>query len=138
MKVKKVNQYQCEHCGKKNYSAGHMRTHEAHCTMNPERACRMCERAGEAPTPIKELLAMLPEPHIGEGFHYPLINIEEIDRAIETVHEKTECPACTLAAIRQKGIMVPMTKFNYRAACNDFWAEWQEDEIRSTGMHGFI
>jgi hypothetical protein len=33
MEEKMVKQYQCEFCGKKNYSKGHMRAHEKHCSV---------------------------------------------------------------------------------------------------------
>jgi hypothetical protein len=136
MKVKKVNQYQCDFCGKKNYSAGHMKSHEKHCTMNPERACRMCAVVGVSPSPMTELLAMLPEPewHPDDLGFETFVNIKEINEAIDALQEKVrDCPACTLAAIRQKGILVPITKFDYTSATKGFWndfndAQAEEDE----------
>lgn len=42
MRQKKAWRYYCDHCNKAGGHAGHMRTHEQHCTSNPFRACRMC------------------------------------------------------------------------------------------------
>jgi hypothetical protein len=145
MKIKRVNQYQCEYCGKKNYSAGHMKSHELHCTLNPNRKCKMCDKlvdwAGledQRPVPMDKLLEVLPKPKevtrkeywedpFGPGYRkYETIeNIDEINAAIEKLKEITEgCPACILAALRQKGIMVPTTDFDYGAECREFWSEW--------------
>lgn len=43
MKTVKKNVYYCDFCKKKGLSAGHIATHEKHCTGNPERECRLCE-----------------------------------------------------------------------------------------------
>lgn len=61
--------YECEHCGKSGRSGGHISTHEKHCTMNPQRVCRvclmdrgdLCQGEGEQ-KPIAELLPLLPDP----------------------------------------------------------------------------
>lgn len=42
MKVKTKKVYYCEFCNKHLLVAHAIKTHEKHCTKNPERECRMC------------------------------------------------------------------------------------------------
>jgi hypothetical protein len=42
MRTKKVNRYWCDFCNKAGLSAGSMAKHEKHCTLNPDRSCRVC------------------------------------------------------------------------------------------------
>jgi hypothetical protein len=75
---------------------------------------------------MENLLKILPKPIWGMVYHclpdIVITNIRHIDKAINRLEEITEdCPACCLAALRQKNIAVPMTTFNYKSACADFW-----------------
>jgi hypothetical protein len=94
MIVKTVKQFVCEFCGKKQYALGAMRRHERHCTANPGRECRMCALTpdGCSAAHLPKLVAMLADE-------------EELPRErMRKVREATDCPACTLAAIRQSRI----------------------------------
>src|SRR5688572_17673310 len=42
MKTEKKNVYYCDYCKKRSLAANHMKTHEKHCTNNPDRQCRLC------------------------------------------------------------------------------------------------
>ena len=53
MQVVQVNKYICDYCGKKQYASWAMKKHEKHCTMNPNRECRMCDLMGELQEPIE-------------------------------------------------------------------------------------
>lgn len=105
---KLVRQFKCEYCGKKQYAKGAMRAHEAHCTNNPARKCRLCERVEVATggakegVELSELVAALRDREMA-----PLARMTAV-RAL------TDCPACMLAAIRQSGIWV-----EYLAADNE-------------------
>ncbi len=82
MKEKMVKQYKCDFCGKKGYSKGHMNKHERHCTMNPDRACRMCVLVhGNLQPPIDELLAVLPDMETKEDEYggVSVLNADEIE-----------------------------------------------------------
>ncbi|MCP4544763.1 MAG: hypothetical protein GY832_47295 [Chloroflexi bacterium] len=137
MKTRIVKQYICEYCGKRGLSAGHMGKHERHCTMNPARECRMCtiiERHGDGAHAfsIDELKAFLPEPvedtRNGMEGSDIYLNTKEINIGIKQLSEAvSHCPACVLAAIRQKGIMVPATRFNYKSEIDDFWGDYNDD-----------
>lgn len=87
--------YECEYCHKRNCSGGAMSLHEKHCTMNPNRECRMCAAAereyGEgSQQPISDLIAAL-----GDGQQDGMKALREL---------ACDCPACILSAIRQSGL----------------------------------
>jgi hypothetical protein len=139
MTIKKVNQYHCGYCKKKNYSAPHMKKHEISCTMRPDRICRMCKILGETQAPMAELLAILPNPEdfketaIFNEYTNSWMNCEryefpdgDMDNWLKQLRDKTHnCPACILAAIRQKGIPVYCFKnFNFTEECKAWWGEF--------------
>jgi hypothetical protein len=95
---KTVKAYICDHCGKKQYAKGAMARHERHCTANPGRKCRLCERVEVATGGDKANvdLAVLVEVLKNSS-------LLPMDRMAK-VRELTDCPACILAAIRQSGI----------------------------------
>ena len=76
--------YYCDHCKKSGCSKHHMAKHEKGCTMNPHRECGVCAMwLGGCNEPMADLIAAL-----GNGY--------------ASLREKCEnCPACTLAALRQ-------------------------------------
>lgn len=86
-KVKRWRYY-CDFCKKSLGHAFYMKRHEKNCTNNPDRSCRMCQFAGLATVPVKDLIDSL-----GNGGAEGLKNLKE---------KADGCPACMLAAIRQK------------------------------------
>lgn len=91
MKITIVKKYTCDFCKKSKYTPQSMRLHEKHCTLNPDRKCRMCHFAhGSSTTPIGELLEIF-----GDGS----------DEKLKLLREHIDdCPACILATIRQANI----------------------------------
>jgi len=83
MKRAKRWRYYCDYCKKSGGNS--LAIHETHCTMNPDRICRMCEIGGEKQQPIKTALAAL------DG----RTDLKLLRLAVHN------CPACILAAIRQ-------------------------------------
>ena len=135
MKVKKVNQYQCEFCGKKQYSVGHMRKHEKHCTMNPNRYCRMCEFIEVDQVDIPTLLGILPNPkdYLNKNLEYESYDgLEEaLKKPVESLRTMTNgCPVCMMAALRQKGIYLTMVKdrFDFEAECKEIFVRIRDEE----------
>jgi hypothetical protein len=60
MNRKQVWQYQCDFCGKRNLSGGHMKAHEKHCTANPDRICRFHAHCDDPiQPPMAELMTVL-------------------------------------------------------------------------------
>jgi len=120
---------ECDHCGKKNWSVGHMRKHEAHCTMNPQRSCRMCERIDAEQKTITELVSLLPDVHSWKDEYENVVYedgaTELLNAALQPLRDACDnCPACILSAIRQKGIHVGIvTDFNYSEEAKSAWSE---------------
>ena len=125
MRTKKVNRYWCDFCNKAGLSARHMRSHEMHCTLNPERECRVCKLVHESrdtdfvKKSVAELCAILPDPteylhtfgesELVNSSHKKLCN--ELALMLPVLKEAAgNCPACMMAALRQKKIPVPMVE----------------------------
>jgi len=135
MKVKRVLRYYCEFCKKSGGGKAAMIKHEKHCTMNPDRECRMCPE--DDPADLKELIALLPDPneHIeyneyGGTYLNQHLNTLVEDAMIE-IRKLTDCPACILSALRQKGIPVPLvTTFDYRKESKAYLSERDNEPER--------
>jgi hypothetical protein len=65
--------YYCEFCGKSGGSASHMSRHEKYCTANPNRRCGMCDRAGQNPPHVADMVAAL-----GDGDEAGLTRVQEM------------------------------------------------------------
>lgn len=133
MRTKKVNRYWCDFCNKAGLSADAMAKHEAHCTMNPDRNCRVCTLINGGYTVgrerMAELVALLPDStayNTGDGIYFGNDNDDgneayKLARAVAAVlpklrEEVEDCPACILAALRQAKIPVPMVEgFDFKA-----------------------
>ena len=84
MKAVRRWRYYCDHCKKVGGAKCHMERHEAACTANPDRVCGFCAKTGcGSGLSTAELVAVLD----AQGF-----------AALVTL---ADCPACTLAALRQ-------------------------------------
>lgn len=125
MKVKRVNRYYCDHCGKGSCASGHMRKHELHCTMNPDRACGVCSIMQSKQAPISQLVALFPkreeyptaDPMIGDPDIYSEEYINALKEAFSKLRKRTNnCPACILAAVRQAktNSWIAMDMFNFK------------------------
>ena len=131
MRTKKVNLYHCDFCKNRGLSATSMAKHEKHCTMNPNRICRVCKMIEGVQVPIAELVALLPRlDDYPEANQFELGNkaCEAIDAAIPKLRAAcSNCPACILAALRQAKISVPLANgFNFTSEMKDVWADINE------------
>jgi hypothetical protein len=75
---------------------------------------------------MKDLLDILPDPALfwkedeyGKQFHCD----EILDAKIKELHKKTNCPACILAVLRQKGIPITATNFDFTKECKSWWID---------------
>jgi hypothetical protein len=157
MKVKMVQQFGCDFCKKKMYRRDAMVTHEKHCTMNPDRYCRMCDKVEDDDyhSGHRELIEMIPKP-VETTEQFPILdelgtrgdmrvcirvdhseddfgsiyweNYEEIREAFAEVRRKTTCPACLLAVLRQAGLLGHI-EFDYKKECDLFWADFQPEHF---------
>jgi len=123
MKEKRVWRYYCDYCKKSGCNKYAIEQHELHCTMNPERQCRMCDIIGNEQKPISELKQLLPSPTVKENDWGESAYI--IDGSLlENLRDATNnCPACILATIRQSGFQTGMYEFSFEKECQKFWDE---------------
>lgn len=155
MKTRIVKRHWCDFCNKAGMQAHSMAKHEKHCTLNPARSCRVCalinggyEVGAEK---MGELLALLPDPtaFLQNGWNecrckdcvdwlprdVPCTNeFKKLHAALEIampkLREATDnCPACILAALRQKKITVGMVPdFDFSAEMRTVFANKQDDD----------
>lgn len=150
MKRKQVWQYSCDFCKRKKLSASAISNHEKHCTMNPNRECRVCKMVEDdrdadfVPVPLPSLIALLPDSSAfheaadaygrwDEGSPYFQISDKLQDAVAEALpalrKAAGDCPACIMAALRQAKIPVPMAeKFNFTAEMKEIWDGINEDK----------
>ena len=106
MRTKRVNRYYCDFCKKSGCNAAAMKKHEKHCTMNPNRYCRMCDNLGENQNCIVDLISVLPKPEEvpnNVGFNQEVTDRKE--KAIDDLRDATNgCPICMFSALRQAGL----------------------------------
>ena len=143
MKKKKVWSYYCDYCKKANCSAPAIAKHEKHCTMNPNRVCRLCAMIDNNNLQMNELLSYLPNPEdfktddqLG-GLHYTGID-QKINEGVKELEQKTDdCPMCIFSALRQSGCLSVMTfVWDYQLKLNTWWSDFNlaqaEADERST------
>lgn len=134
MRVRTVKRYYCDFCKKAGLQKRAMIKHEAHCTMNPDRGCRMCIFVhGNTPAPMKDLLGILPAYPAFTFEHGPIYQefVESVKLALPILRYKTDnCPACIMSALRQKRIPVPMLDdFNFTAECKEIFANANHERM---------
>jgi hypothetical protein len=145
MKSTKVTRYNCDFCNKRGFSAPHMAKHEKHCTLNPNRECRVCNllincRDSDFQSkPLAELIAILPD-------SAPFNAVTDLD--INREHEKLtaavieaipalrkaagDCPACMMAALRLARIPVPMAEnFDFKKEMDSFMEDLRAERDQS-------
>ena len=125
--IKKV--YYCDFCGKRYLGKGWIIKHEKHCTKNPDRYCRLCDRLeGGQQNDIKKLIKKYKntfEIKETEGLDFTSIKVNWKDKPVtlDDILKETNCPACTLAILRL--VFTPFhifeMKFNYKEALDNVW-----------------
>ena len=142
-KVKRWRYY-CDFCKKSGGSGGHMKKHEAGCTMNPNRVCGMCEinEEGSEQRPMAELLAIIeadgqPSGPTDEFGCYSMEYYKKISGPVpDALREATNgCPACILAALRQSGAYY---EFDYQKEREELWAQIHDDERERIGSESLF
>lgn len=149
MKTKLVKRHWCDFCGKAGLQAHAMAKHEAHCTLNPARDCRVCGLLGGSVKVGAErmamLIAMLPDPteylasngwaESADSQHARLSSA--LSKALPKLRAEVEnCPACILAVLRQKKIPVPMVdEFNFTAEMKSIFNDINSDRAENYGYY---
>jgi len=141
MKTKLVKRHWCDFCNRAGLQARAMAKHEAHCTLNPARACRVCVLLGDGLTddgmeqkkPLADLIAMLPDPteflsdlcwECGPNSPHARLGkaLEEFMPAFRLA--AGNCPACMMAALRIKKIPVPMADgFDFKSEMSSIFSD---------------
>lgn len=151
--------YYCDFCKKAGNSGGHMKSHEASCTLNPGRVCKLCQKrqkhGGGTQADMAAMLALLPDPKPFES----VVHHEAVDEWADAYDENcfdhagfnaamepalkalrelaNECPVCILAALRQKGIPVPVVEgFDFKAELAEFWDGFNDAEEQRERYYG--
>lgn len=124
MRTERRLRYYCDHCKKSGGQKPAMAMHELSCTKNPDRVCRMCRLidSEEVTATLTELMAALPDPlqHVKTDRWGTYTNYDTLSpllaEAIPKLRELAQgCPACILAALRQKGILAYDEFFDFKA-----------------------
>jgi len=134
--------YCCEFCKKSGGSGGHIQSHERGCTLNPNRRCGMCDISDRYQEPIEKLITIVKK-HVHifkKEDEYGAMSIGivgDCKTMLEELANETEhCPACMMAAIRQAGIPVPATGFDYKDAHKEFWLAHNDSQAENVGSYG--
>jgi hypothetical protein len=115
MRRRQVWRYYCDYCKKANCSASSISNHEQHCTMNPNRTCRMCKWQPKQKrltlTEMKEALAV----------------------SFARLRFLVQCPACILATVKQSGkSSYEDYQFQYGVEAEAYWVkvkeQWEKEE----------
>ena len=116
---KKVWRYYCEHCKKCKGTAVSMRLHEDHCTLNPRRACRLCD-CSDTSEELKKAVAYLTSVSIErETFGFKEITFADKAATLKELRRiMDDCPICMFAAMRQTGVHTDSPKDRKTLAAN--------------------
>jgi hypothetical protein len=96
----------------------------------------MVDGWAKSPPPMEKLLALLPDPanfpQDEFGCHPGLY--EAATAALPALREATGgCPACIMAALRQRGLAVKGVEgFGFTEECKAWWAEFNEERLRKS------
>lgn len=119
--------YYCDYCRKAGGSKGHIIAHEKGCTKNPNRECGLCRFGEQEQVPLPELIAFVEQRALlipDDDYFYPH-NGKHTEALVNELQAKANnCPACTLAALRQSKKQVFLNAgFNVK----ERWAKWWAD-----------
>ena len=138
MTIKKRTVYYCDYCGK--HSLRSLKIHEKHCTLNPNRECRLCGK--------RDIYKIIPKykfevkkEWFSKGEHGEKIisgiKMAKIERMFRKKMAKLEkevnyCPACILTVIRCNHYEWPFRpEFDFKKALEEWWKSknenWDED-----------
>ena len=139
MKTVTKQVYYCDFCGKRGLSKGHMKTHELHCTLNPNRKCRLCDGHDLNPLiekykntyKIVETSDVLDAP-------YTVTHFEWIDKPVTSemiLDDVDQCAMCALTIVRlsklTEGYYDGAFNYDHKKALDAWWDEVHEEERQS-------
>jgi len=107
MKVNLRHVYYCEYCNKHRLRSDVIKKHEKHCTLNPNRECRLCGN--------KNIKSIIKKYHIRKKF-----SLKDIKKDVG------DCPNCILTVLRCVGLDI--FEFNYKEALKEWWDNENQDK----------
>lgn len=144
MITKQKNVYYCEFCKKYRLTKPSMEKHEKHCTLNPDRECRVCgeydkEGIGICVAYLKKEYSETIDKNLRteEVFGLKTIKIDEVHiekfkKVIEETISEIDCPACVLSCLRQAGNSEWFWGigyyYDYRKEAKDYWEAKRAEE----------
>ena len=114
MKTIRKLRYYCDYCKKSGGSPYHMKRHEEHCTMNPNRHCRVCD-AASLRDGLEEHIKTLEVNEYGDVIH------TSEDKLTELMDNAEWCPACVLSVLRRNELF--FSTFDYKEQMARHWDE---------------
>jgi hypothetical protein len=137
MKVLKKNVYYCDFCKKRSLSGGHLKKHEVHCTLNPDRECKFCKNYFKSTYNIKDIIeefktrfkiVILNDIFDTEQVQWlkEPITLEEIRKRVNN------CPNCIFSIIRQCKLNYHYfdIKFDYKKEVQDLFNKINDEAYR--------
>lgn len=127
MKIIKKTVYYCDFCKKRSLRS--LKVHEAHCTGNPDRSCRLCEMGRD----YRTLVAKLPfttdkECEFGENIGV---------KSAELMDLVDGCPACALTILRlfmrtkSPDTYLFQSDFSFKKELDAWWDAKNDDQARA-------
>lgn len=108
MTKRKAWRYKCDFCKKSGCNSSAIRRHEASCTFNPNRICRMCPLVPNEQRPLAEMLSEVGDCSAaihwkpdGDEDGFSVIHQSATSEALERIRKAAGgCPACMMTIIK--------------------------------------
>jgi len=140
MKTVTKQVYYCDFCNKRGLSKGHMLNHELHCTLNPDRECRMCGNNPDLKPLIEKYKNTYSIKKSSDNLDtpYTLINFEWKGKPATSemiLDDVDQCAMCALTIVRlselTQGYPYNAFVYDHKKACNAWWNAVNEEYERN-------
>ena len=132
MKTLKKNVYYCDFCKKRSLRS--LKNHEAHCTGNPDRTCRLCAAVRD----YRALMGKLPFTKDDDCEFGENIGVKS-DELMDLVGG---CPACALTVLRlfmrarHAETNLFSSDFNFKKELDEWWEAKNDERARRDSGYG--
>ena len=131
MIIKQKNIYYCEYCKKYRLNRVAMKIHEARCTLNPNRVCRLCNNRIDEDekrllkNKFKELILDNRKLECEKYWSVEGSFVDKLNEYIKEMKGIIECPICLFSIIRQaiKDENMGMVDYNLKRELKEYWGE---------------
>lgn len=127
MKQKLVWRFWCEHCHKGGCGKWQMERHEKHCTLNPNRECRMCGDRGRDYAQLAQELSKYSRNYSFDEDHCSISK-----KGVDWLRKELDgCPACMLAVLRMGKMW--NNDWQYKTEHEAWWTERNSEYLENAG-----